>query len=332
MKTVRMGRTGLKVSEICLGTMTFGAQADEATSFAILDRAVDGGVSFVDTADMYPIPHDLATVGRTEAIIGRWLAARGRRDAVVLATKGSAPMGTGPNDRGNSRRHLLAAVEASLRRLGTDYIDLYQLHYWDAETPIEETLTALDDIVRAGKARYVGCSNFRAWHLGKALRASERLGTVRFDCLQPRYNLLHRDADLDLLPLCVDEGIGVIAYNPLAGGFLTGKYRKEQRPVEGTRFTLGKSGEVYRERYWQAAQFEVVERLKALCDARQRPLAAAAVAWVLRQPGMTSAIVGASRPEQLEATLSASGFTFDDELLAAFDSAWFEIPRRLFAQ
>jgi 1-deoxyxylulose-5-phosphate synthase len=332
MKSVRMGRTGLKVSEICLGTMTFGNQCDEATSFAIMDKAFGGGVYFIDTADMYPIPTDLATVGGTEAIIGRWLAARGRRDDIVLATKGFAPMGPGPNDRGNSRKHLTAALEASLRRLKTDYVDLYQLHFWDPETAIEETLRTLDDFVRSGKVRYLGCSNVKAWQLAKGLRASERLGVARFDCLQPRYNVLHRDAELELFPMCQDEGIGIIVYNPLAGGFLAGKYRRGQTPEEGTRFTLGKSGETYRDRYWQDAQFEVVERLKALVERRGQTLAAAAVAWVLRQPGLTSAIVGATRPEQLDASLTATTFAFDDELLAAFDDAWFQIPRRIFTQ
>ncbi len=332
MKTVRMGRTGLKVSEICLGTMTFGGQADEATSFRIMDRAFEGGVYFFDTADMYPIPNDLSTVGRTESIIGRWLTTRGRRDDVVLATKGFAPMGPGPNDRGNSRKHLTAALDASLRRLGTDYVDLYQTHFWDAETPIDETLRTLDDFVRSGKARYAGCSNVKAWQLAKAIRTSERLGIARFDCVQPRYNLLHRDADQELLPLCLDEGIGVIAYNPLAGGFLSGKYRKGEAPVEGTRFTLGKASGTYRERYWQETQFEVVEQLRTLCERRGQAVATAAVAWVLRQPGLTSAIVGASRPEQLDATLAATTFEFDDETLAACDSAWFHIPRRVFTQ
>jgi aryl-alcohol dehydrogenase-like predicted oxidoreductase len=327
-----MGRTGLKVSQICLGTMTFGNQADERTAFAIMDRAFDGGVFFFDTADMYPVPHDLATAGGTEAIIGRWMRERKRRDDIVLATKGFAAMGPRPNDKGNSRKHLTAAIDASLRRLGTEYIDLYQVHFWDPETPIDETLRTLDDAVHAGKVRYLGCSNTKAWQLGKALWTSDRLGLARFDCLQPRYNLLHRDAELELLPLCREEGVGVIAYNPLAGGFLSGKYRRDAPPPEGTRFTLGKSGETYRERYWQSAQFDVVEQLQALFAARDQALAAAAVAWVLRQPGITSAIVGATRPEQLDATLQATTFTFDDETLAACDAGWFHVPRRVFTQ
>ncbi|HEX7125647.1 MAG TPA: aldo/keto reductase [Thermodesulfobacteriota bacterium] len=332
MKTVRMGRTGLKVSEICLGTMTFGVQCDEATSFRIMDRAFDGGVTFFDTADVYPLPHSFATVGRTEEIVGRWLRERRRRDDIVLATKGHDPMSPRPTDRGSSRKHLTAALDASLRRLGTDYVDLYQVHRWDPETPIDETLRAMDDFIRAGKVRYAGCSNFKAWQLAKSLWVSDRLGIARFDCLQPRYNLLYREADAELLPLCRAEGIGVIAYNPLAGGFLSGKYRKGQAPVEGTRFTLGKAGETYRERYWEAAQFEVVETLRPLFERRGQSLATAAVAWVLRQPGITSAIVGASRPEQLDATLAATSFTFDDETLAACDAAWFHVPRRVHAQ
>jgi aryl-alcohol dehydrogenase-like predicted oxidoreductase len=332
MKTVRMGRTGLKVTEICLGTMTFGVQCDEASSFAIMDRAFAGGVTFFDTADVYPVPPDYSTVGRTEEIVGRWLRERRRRDDVVLATKGHLPMGPRPNDRGSSRKHLTAALDASLRRLQTDYVDLYQVHFWDAETPLDETLRTLDDAVRAGKARYLGCSNFKAWQLARALWTSDKLGLARFDCLQPRYNLIYRDADLDLLPLCREEGVGVIAYNPLAGGFLSGKYRKGEPFPEGTRFTLGKAGDIYRERYARAAEFEVVERLRAFFESRGQHLATAAVAWVLRQPGITSAIVGASRPDQLEATLAAPEFEFDEEALAVCDSAWFEIPRRVFTQ
>lgn len=332
MKTVRMGRTGLKVSEICLGTMTFGQQCDEAASFAIMDKAFDGGVTFFDTADVYPLPPEFKTVGRTEEIVGRWLRERRRRDDVVLASKGYGEMGPRPNDKGNSRKHLTAALDASLRRLGTDYVDLYQVHRWDADTPIDETLRAMDDFVRAGKIRYAGCSNFKAWQLARSLWTSDRLGIARFDCLQPRYNLLHRDAEDELLPLCRAEGVGVIAYNPLAGGFLSGKYRKGQSPVEGTRFTLGRAGETYRERYWQEAQFNVVEELRPLVERRGQSLATAAVAWVLSQPGITSAIIGATRPEQLDATLAATSFEFDDETQSACDSAWFHIPRRVYTQ
>lgn len=329
MQQRRMGRTGLVVSEICLGTMTFGGQCDEATSFRIMDVAADRGVTFLDTADVYPIPPDLVTSGRTEEVVGRWLAeAPGRRRSLVLATKCRARVGPAPNDQGLSRRHIIEACEASLRRLGTDFIDLYQSHSFDPDAPHDETLRAFDDLVRSGKVRYVGCSNYAAWQLAIAMGISERRGWARYDCHQPRYNLLHREIEAELLPLCRDQGVGVIAYNPLAGGFLSGKHSAEAPPAPGTRFTLGASGELYRERYWHAAQFEAVRALKDYCRVRGWDLATASIAWVLAQPGITSAIVGASRPEQLDATLAAPDFTFDEEARAAFDAAWWTIPRR----
>jgi aryl-alcohol dehydrogenase (NADP+) len=328
-----MGRTGLKVSEICLGTMTFAGQCDEAASFRILDVAAERGAKFLDTADAYPIPPDPETAGRTEEVIGRWLAgAPGGRDQFVVATKCRIRVGHGANDQGLSRRHILAACEASLRRLRTDVIDLYQAHLPDAETPIEESLRAFDDLVRSGKVRYVGCSNYPAWQLALALGASERHGRVRYDCVQPRYNVLYREIETELLPLCRDQGVGVITYNPLAGGLLTGKHSGETPPQAGTRFTLGESGELYRDRYWHAAHFDAVTTLKSYCERRGWSLATASVAWVLEQPGITSAIVGASRAEQLEATLAATELVFDDEARAAFDAVWWSIPRRRLAR
>jgi aryl-alcohol dehydrogenase-like predicted oxidoreductase len=329
MQQRRMGRTGLKVSEICLGTMTFAGQCDEATSFRIMDAAVERGVTFFDTADVYPIPPDIATAGHTEEVIGRWLAAgAGRRDQLVLATKCRMKVGPGANDQGLSRRHILAACEASLRRLQTDHIDLYQSHSSDPETPIDETLRAFDDLVRSGKVRYIGCSNYAAWQLAMALGTSERSGWARYDCVQPRYNVLYREIEAELLPLCRDRGLGVIVYNPLAGGFLTGKHSAEAPPAPGTRFTMGASGELYRDRYWHAAQFEAVTVLKDYCRNRGWDLATASVAWVLQRPGITSAIVGASRPGQLDATLAAPELTLDDDARAAFDAVWWTIPRR----
>jgi aryl-alcohol dehydrogenase-like predicted oxidoreductase len=329
MKHRPMGRTGLKVSEICLGTMTFAGQSDEAASFRILDVAAERGVTFLDTADAYPIPPDPATAGRTEEVIGRWLtAAAGRRHQFVVATKCRIRVGYGANDQGLSRRHILTACEASLRRLRTDAIDLYQSHLPDPETPIDETLRAFDDLVRSGKVRYAGCSNYPAWQLALALGASERHGWARYDCVQPRYNVLYREIETELLPLCRDQGVGVIGYNPLAGGLLTGKHSSETAPGPGTRFTLGESGALYRDRYWHAAQFETVATLKAYCQRRGWNLATASVAWVLHQPGITAAIVGASRPEQLDATLSAAELTLDDEARSAFDAVWWSIPRR----
>ena len=203
MKHVQLGRTGLRVSQLCLGTMTFGLQCDEATSFAILDTAAAAGITFIDTADVYPVGGDGQTVGRTEEIIGRWLAqAPGRRDDVILATKCFAPMSRRPWDQGGSRKHILDAIDGSLRRLGTDYIDLYQLHGDDQRTPLDETLAAFDHLVRVGKVRYAACSNYSAWRLARAVGRSETLGIARYDCIQPRYNLLFRAFERDLFPLC----------------------------------------------------------------------------------------------------------------------------------
>jgi aryl-alcohol dehydrogenase-like predicted oxidoreductase len=329
MQQRRLGRTGLKVSNICLGTMTFAGQADEETSMRILDVATEEGVTFLDTADAYPIPPEPETAGWTEEVIGRWLSSEpGRRDGLVVATKCRIRVGHGPNDQGLSRRHILAACDASLRRLRTDYIDLYQAHLPDPETPLEETLRAFDDLVRAGKVRYVGCSNYPAWQLALSLGVSASHGYARYDCVQPRYNALYREIEAELLPLCRDQGLGVIVYNPLAGGMLTGKHRGDAPPPAGTRFTLGASGELYRDRYWHSAHFEAVSALKSFCDDRALDLASASVAWVLAQPGITSAIVGASRPEQLAATLAAADMTLDDETREAFDSVWWSLPRR----
>ena len=329
MKHRRLGRTGLKVSELCLGTMTFAGQCDETVSRAILDKAVDGGITFLDTADCYPIPIDPETCGRSEVVIGRWLADSGRnRHDLVIATKCRMRVGHGPNDQGLSRRHILAACEESLRRLKIEHIDLYQAHSLDPETPIDETLRAFDDLVRAGKVRYVGCSNYPAWQLALALKASENSGWARYDCAQPRYNLLYREIETELLPLCRDQGVGVIVYNPLAGGLLSGKYQPGEPPQPGTRFTLGASGDLYRERYWQHVQLQAVSTLDAYFRDRDVALTTASVAWVLAQPGITSAIIGASRPEQLDATLKAADVTLDADAQAACESIWWALPRR----
>ncbi|MGH2390582.1 MAG: aldo/keto reductase [Chloroflexota bacterium] len=327
MKIKQMGRTGLKVSEICLGTMTFGNQADSDTSFAIMDVADQAGVNFFDAADVYPLGGDLSMVGRTEEIVGNWIRERGARDRIVLATKCRGRMGPQPNDEGLSRRHIIAACEASLRRLGTDYIDLYQLHGPDPETPIEETLRALDSLVQSGKVRYIGCSNFPAWRLADALWTSAAHDLARFDCDQPRYNLAFRMIEDEIVPLCQAHGVGIIAYNPLAGGVLTGRYRGIRDAQEGTRFTLNRAGELYRKRYWSDEIFEVVDRLSSFMEGRGKALVHVALAWVLAQPGITSAIVGASRPEQLQESLAATSITLDEEELAACADAWFSLPR-----
>ncbi len=328
MKIKRMGRTGLRVSELCLGTMTFGNQCDQPTSFAILDRAWEGGVNFIDTADIYPVPPDLKTAGGTETILGSWFQAHpGRRHETILATKGFASMSAAPNDGGASRRHIMDAVEASLRRLQTDFIDLYQMHNFDPNTPLGETLRALDDLVRAGKVRYIGCSNYRAYQLARALWASDRLGVARYDCVQPRYNVLFRHIESELLPLCQEEGVGVIAYNPLAGGFLTGKYRRDSGPESGTRFALGSSGDLHRRRYWHEAQLDAVDRYKAFFEERSKPLVQVALAWVLAQPAITSAIVGATRPEQLAESLPGAELPLDAEEVEFLDGLWYDLPR-----
>lgn len=323
-----LGRTGIRVPPLCLGTMTFGLQCDEPTSFAILDRASEGGIDFIDTADVYPLGGDFTTAGRTEEIIGRWMRERGNRDRIVLATKCAGRMGPGPNEGGLSRYHIQRAVEASLRRLQTDVIDLYQVHAFDPHTPVDETLRALDDLVRSGKVRYVGCSNYPAWRLAEALATSERLGIARYETLQPRYNVLYRDIETELLPMCRSQGMGVIVYNPLAGGFLSGKYAKGEAPREGTRFTLGTAAHTYQTRYWDDAQFEAVGSLSAAVQAREQSLATVAVAWAIAQPGITSAIVGASKPEQLADTLPAAELELDDELQEACEAAWWSLPRR----
>jgi aryl-alcohol dehydrogenase-like predicted oxidoreductase len=325
MEIRRLGQTGLKVTSICLGTMTFGHQCDEAASFAILNKAAEAGVTFLDTADVYPVPPSPETAGRTEEILGKWL--QGKRDRFVLATKCRIRVGHEINDEGLSRRHILRAVEDSLRRLHTDYLDLYQAHSPDPDTPLDESLRAFDDLVRQGKVRYVGVSNFPAWQVALGLGISGRLGLARINCVQPRYNLLYREIESELLPLCRDQGIGVLAYNPLAGGFLTGKYRSLEVPPPGTRFTLGETGDLYRERYWQQAQFEAVEHLRQFFQPRGKSLVSVAVAWVLAQPGITSAIVGASRPEQLDDSLAAVNLTLTAEEREACNLAWFSLPR-----
>lgn len=328
MQRRRLGQHGLQVTDLCLGTMTFGLQCDEKTSFTILDAAAEAGLTFLDTADAYPLGGGLDTVGRTEEIIGRWMATRGNRDRVILASKCWAPMRRGPNGHGLSRQHIMQAVEATLRRLDTDYLDLYQAHAFDPEVPIEETLRAFDDLQRAGKVRYLGCSNYPAWRLGEALAAAERLGISGYASVQPRYNMLYREIETELLPLCRHRGLGVLVYNPLAGGLLSGKYQAGESPQQGTRFTLGNAAERYQARYWHDAQLDAVARLKQAVDERGLDMVTVAVAWVLAQPGVTSAIIGTSRPEQLQANLAASGFELDAELQAHCDALWWTLPRQ----
>jgi aryl-alcohol dehydrogenase-like predicted oxidoreductase len=296
--------------------MTFGLQCDEPTSRAILDRAAEGGIDFLDSSDAYPLGGDLSTRGATEEILGRWLL--GQRDRFIVATKCFAPTGPAPFDGGNSRKHIMSAVEASLRRLQTDYIDLYQLHGYDRATPIDETLGALDDLVHQGKVRYIGCSNFLTYQLVRAVGRTETLRLARLDSVQPRYNLLFRQIEREMLPYCREEGIGVIPYNPIAGGLLSGKHKRAGAPPEG-RFTLGTAGPMYQERYWHDREFETVEALGQMADEAGVSLVTLSVAWVLANPAVTAPIIGASRPEQLDASLAAAEYALDDELKRRLD-------------
>jgi aryl-alcohol dehydrogenase-like predicted oxidoreductase len=305
------------VSRLCLGTMTFGLQCDESDSVAILNRAADGGIDFLDTSDVYPLGGDLSTRGVTEEILGRWL--HGQRDRFIVATKCFAPTGPAPFDGGNSRKHILSAVEASLRRLQTDYIDLYQLHGYDPNTPIDETLSALDDLVHSGKVRYLGCSNFLTYQLVRAVGRTETLRLARLDCVQPRYNLLFRQIEREMLPYCQEEGIGVIPYNPIAGGLLSGKHDSASPPPEGTRFTLGTAAQNYQDRYWHDREFDTVAALRELAQQAGVSLVTLAVAWVLAHPAITAPIIGASRPGQLDASLAAPQYALSSDLKRALD-------------
>jgi aryl-alcohol dehydrogenase (NADP+) len=317
MQHVRFGGTGLQVSRLCLGTMTFGLQCDEPTSFAIMDAAAEAGITFLDTADVYPLGGTLEAVGRTEQIAGKWL--RGRRDRFIVATKCNGKMGPAPWQQGTSRKHVLDAIDASLKRLGTDYVDLYQAHMHDPATPTDETLEAFDAVVRSGKARYIGCSNYHAYRVARALGRSEALGLAKFASVQPRYNLLFRQIERELLPLCEEDKLAVIPYNPLAGGLLTGKHKRAAAPAAGTRFTLGTAGGMYTERYWKEREFDTVEALAALAKERGIELTTLALAWVLANPAITAAIVGASKPEQLKASVAAVELKLDASLKARLD-------------
>ena len=311
-----LGRTGVMVSELCLGTMTFGNEADEKTSGAILDRFLDAGGNFVDTANVY-------NDGVSEEILGSWLRSR-NRDSLVIATKAYGDMGSGPNDGGGSRKHVLAAVEASLRRLGTDYIDLYQMHVFDDATPLEETLSTLDTLVRSGKVRYVGASNYTAWQLQKAVDLARANGLQPYACLQPLYNLLDRDAELELVPVCLNEGLGIIPWSPLRAGWLSGKYHRGMTgPPEGSRVARAapeagtESWAAYdNERTWQT-----IDALHAVAADTGRSPAKVALRWLLQRPGVTAPIVGARSMEHLDDNLGATGWALTDEQMDTLTSA-----------
>jgi aryl-alcohol dehydrogenase-like predicted oxidoreductase len=311
-----LGATGLKVSELCLGAMTFGRESSEEVSHQILDRFVEAGGNFIDTADVY-------SRGASEQVVGRWLAGRSRDD-LVIATKVRFPMGEGPNEVGLSRKHILAGAEQSLRRLGTDYIDLYQVHCWDHATPLEETLSTLNSLVQSGKVRYIGASNYAGWQLQKAIDLSRRMGWEPFVCLQPQYNLLCRSTEWELIPVCQNEGLGVIPWSPLRGGWLSGKYRRGMtEPPAGTRVAIAEeqgwseSWSVYNnERTWN-----LLDTLFAVAKEADKSPAQVAISWLLRQPGVTAPIIGARSLEQLETNLASTGWQLGEQVLERLDQA-----------
>jgi len=325
MQSKALGRTGLSVSRLALGTMTFGLQSDERAAQAILDRSAEGGINFLDLADVYPLGGDLKTAGRTEEIVGRWL--EGKRQHFIVATKAVGKVGPAAWDQGASRKHLLDAIDASLKRLKTDYVDLYQLHSDDRSTPLEETLEALDQIVRSGKARYVGVSNFLAYRLALALGKSEARRLTRFVSVQPRYNLLFREIERELLPLAREEGLGVIPYNPLAGGLLTGKHKLGSAPTPDTRFTLGTAAQRYQDRYWHEREFRTVEALGKLATQAGQSLTTLSLSWVLENPDITAPIIGVSRVEQLPELLAAAELRLDPQLKLRLDELTAEYRR-----
>jgi aryl-alcohol dehydrogenase-like predicted oxidoreductase len=323
MQFKQFGRTGLTVSRLTLGTGTFGKQTDEAEGHRLLDKAAEAGVNIVDTADIYPPG---AEVGGAEIIVGRWL--RDKRGQFILATKGGGRMGAAAWDAGNSRKHLLAAVEASLRRLNTDYIDLYQLHMDDPVAPVDELAEAMNTIVRSGKARYIGVSNFLAYRLARALGRQDTLKLTRFVSTQPRYNLLFREVERELFPLAQEDGLAVIPFNPLAGGLLSGRYKHGDTPETG-RFSaeLGQFGKMYQARYWHERKFETVGQVQEIAARQGTAMATLAVAWVLANPVITSVILGASRLDQLTDTLAAADYNLDGAVKAQLDDVSTEYRR-----
>jgi len=307
-----MGRTGLKVSELCMGTQTFGWGADEATAHQMASQFVDAGGNFLDTSNIY-------NEGQSETILGSWLKDQDRSQ-LVIATKVFFPAGTGPNDTGLTRKHIFSQIEASLRRLQTDYVDLYQTHCWDASTPLEETLSAFDDLVRAGKVRYLGASNYTPAQLTRAVMLSEKHNWTRFDCLQPEYSLLVRSAEWELIPVCQEHGIGVIPWSPLAGGWLTGKYRRDQPPPPDSRVGRADRWDDQPEQRETEQTWQIVDALLDIAEARSKTPAQVAINWLLRKPGVTAPIFGARTPAQLEQNLGAVGWQLSPEEVERLDT------------
>lgn len=315
MEYRRLGQSGLKVSELCLGTMTFGHGTDEATARRMVDMAFEAGINFFDTANTYG-------AGQSEIITGKALA--GRRREVVLATKFFNPTGPGPNDSGLSRVHIMNSVEDSLRRLQTDWIDIYYMHHMDAQTPLDETLRALDDLVTAGKVRYIACSNHEAWRTLEALWISDTHGWARFIGYQAMYNLIARDIELELIPMLQHKGVGVVVWGPLAGGFLSGKYQPGQRSLTGTR---SEEKWVFPEHFLDDGADEILEALLEVADDLERSPSQVAIRWALEQPAVTSVIVGARTAEQLSDNLAAAGWRLPDAARARLNEAS-QMPER----
>jgi aryl-alcohol dehydrogenase-like predicted oxidoreductase len=320
MDQIRLGSTGLHVSRVCLGMMSYGNDSDrpwaldEAAAEPNIRRAVEGGITFFDTADVY-------SQGASEVATGRLVGKLLSRDEAVIATKVHGQMTPGPNGRGLSRKHVLSAIDASLQRLGMDYVDLYQIHRWDKETPIEETMEALDDVVRAGKARYVGASSMYAWQFARAQHVAERNGWTPFVSMQNHYNLLYREEEREMIPLCINDGIGVIPWSPLARGLLTGT-----RTREGERRTTRAQTDGFQDVLYGAADFDVVDRLGEVAGERGLPPAQVALAWLLHKPGVTAPIVGATRLEHLEDALAAAELTVSAEEIARLEEPYVPHP------
>jgi 1-deoxyxylulose-5-phosphate synthase len=323
MQFTKFGQSGLTVSRMILGTGTFGKQTDEVEAHRMLDKVADAGINFIDTADIYPPG---AEAGTSEVITGRWLS--NKRSRFILATKGGGKMGPAVWDAGNSRKHILDAVDASLRRLETDYVDLYQLHMDDPATPLDETVEAMDTIVRSGKSRYIGVSNFLAYRLAKALGRQDTLKLTRLASVQPRYNLLFREPERELFPLAQEDGLAVIPYNPLAGGLLSGRYRHSDTPEKG-RFSaeLAGFGKLYQSRYWHEREFETIGKIQEIAKQQGTPMATLSVAWILANPAITSVILGASRIEQLTDTLAAADHKLDGAVKTKLEEVSIEYRR-----
>jgi aryl-alcohol dehydrogenase (NADP+) len=322
MQYVRLGNTGLRVSRICLGTMTYGSSGwrdwvlDEGDSRPFYKRAIELGINFFDTADVY-------SLGQSEEVTGRALKEfASRREDVVIATKVYSPMSGAPNDRGLSRKHIMASIDASLRRLETDYVDLYQIHRWDEHTPIEETLEALNDVVRAGKARYIGASSMHAWRFAKALFTSESHGWARFVSMQNHYNLIYREEEREMIPLCRDQGIGVIPWSPLARGFLAGN-RTREKSGETAR---AKSDAFAHSMYYRDEDFEVADRTAELAAEKGVKPAQIAVAWMVHKEGLTAPIIGASKMYQLEEAVGALEITLTAEEVGRLEEPYIPHP------